>query len=285
MPDFASDALPLTVLIPDNAAIPIEILDQHAALKMAVVTRFGVHALSQDWDSPGIYLLLHRHDAAGMWGVYVGKAPAGIKPRLSSHLRNKEHWYRAVLVRRDTTYGFNSAQVGWLEGRLYEMLMAAEDARLNNSNRPSDETLPPYDRQMLEMVVLPLQRLLRLIGHDPATSDDSAEATTRRTSRFYGITLATLLEAGFVTEGAELVSNNGAWPATAKIGAGGTVLYNEVTYPAPSAAAAAVKGGAANGWEFWAVDDGVKRVTLGSIRAKFLETIGDPQTFFVSSAK
>ena len=277
MPDFSSDALPLTVLIPDNAAIPIEILDQHAALKMAIVERIGVHALSQDWDSPGIYLLLDRHDAEGVWGVYVGKAPAGIKSRLASHLRNKDHWYRAVLVRRDTTYGFNSAQVGWLEGRLYEMLMAAEDARLNNSNRPSDETLAPYDRQMLEMVVLPLQRLLGLIGHDPATSDDHAEASpTRRTSRFYGITLATLLEAGFVTEGAELVSNNGAWPATAKIGAGGTVLYNEVTYPAPSAAAAAVKGGAANGWEFWAVDDGVKRVTLGSIRAKFLETTGDP---------
>lgn len=275
MPNFSSDALPLTVLIPDNAAVPIEILDQHAALKMAVVDRIGFQALSHDWDSPGIYLLLDRHDADGAWGVYVGKAPAGIKSRLASHLRNKDHWYRAVLVRRDTTYGFNSAQVGWLEGRLYEMLMAAEDARLNNSNRPSDETLAPYDRQMLEMVVLPLQRLLRLIGHDPATSDDHAEvSTTRRTSRFYGITLDTLLEAGFVAEGAELVSNNGAWPATAKIGPGGTVIYNDVTYPAPSAAASAVKGGAANGWEFWAVDDGVKRVTLGSIRAKFLEVTG-----------
>jgi hypothetical protein len=98
------------------------------------------------------------------------------------------------VIQRDTTHGFNSAQVGWLEGRLYDLLDAAEDARLHNGNRPSDETLPSFERAMLEACVLPISRILRLIGYDPATADDTGTITTitrpRRTSRFYGITLS-----------------------------------------------------------------------------------------------
>ena len=78
----------------------------------------------------------------GHWGCYVGKAPAGLRSRLQSHLKHKDHWRRAVLVRRDTTHGVHSAHVGWLEGRLYEFLDAAEFAQLHNGNRASDETLP-----------------------------------------------------------------------------------------------------------------------------------------------
>jgi hypothetical protein len=270
---MSSDSLPLTLLIPEGAGAPIEVFDQHAALKMAVVDRAGAHLLNDDWDMPGIYLLLDRHESDGSWGVYVGKAPAGIKTRLGSHLRNKDHWYRAVLIRRDTTFGFNSAQIGWLEGRLYDMLNAADEARLHNGNRPSDETLPPYDRQMLEMVVLPVQRILRLLGHDPATVDDPGAGTvTKRSSRFFGITLAEIEAAGLIAEGAPLVSTNGAWPASAMLGPGGSVEYDGKTYPTPSAAACAVKNGPANGWEFWAIDDGSKRVSLATLRAGYLET-------------
>src|SRR5438270_7084670 len=89
-----------------------------------------------------------------------------------NHLRNKDHWRRALLIQRDTTHGFHSAQVAWLEGRLYDLLDAAEDARLHNGNRPVDETLPSFERTVQEAAVLPIRRLLRLIGDDPATTDD-----------------------------------------------------------------------------------------------------------------
>jgi hypothetical protein len=269
---MSADALPITVLIPETGELPIEVYDQHAALRLAVVDRAGAHLLSDEWDVPGIYLLLDRHDPDGRWGVYVGKAPAGIRSRLGSHLRNKDHWYRAVLVRRDTTFGFNSAQVGWLEGRVYDLMTTAEDARLHNGNRPSDESLPPYDRQMLEMVVLPIQRILRLLGHDPATADDAAAAPrAKRTSRFFGITLTQIIAAGLLAEGAPLVSSNGAWPASATVGPQGSVLYDGTSYPSPSAAACAVKNGPANGWAFWTVDDGTGRTTLATLRARYLK--------------
>jgi hypothetical protein len=44
----------------------------------------------------------------------------------------------------DATFGFNSAQVGFLEVRLHDRPHAAEDAHVHDGYRPSDKTLPPW---------------------------------------------------------------------------------------------------------------------------------------------
>jgi hypothetical protein len=111
--------------------------------------------------------------------------------------------------------------------------------------------LPSFERAMLEASVLPISRILRLIGYDPATADDTGTITTvtrpRRTSRFYGITLKQIVAAGLLNPGTPVVSTNGAWPASGVITADGCVEVNGTAYDAPSAAAVAVKNGPANG--------------------------------------
>lgn len=279
------DALPLTVLVPENASECIEIYVQHAALKIAVVDREGACRVGDEWDAPGAYVLLDRPDATGQWGVYAGKAPAGVRTRLRDHLRKKDHWYRALLLRRDTTIGFNSAQIGWLEGRLYDLFDGAADAILHNGNRPSDETLPLYDRQILEMVVLPVRRVLRMLGHDPRTTDDTLPSSSPprtkqnrpRTKQYHGITLTQLLSTGVLQAGAKLISTNKSWPASATVTAAAEIEYAGNTYASASAAAKAVKGGEANGWEFWAAEIEGGNVPLSVLRErcrKILEATG-----------
>lgn len=85
------DQLPLAVLLPEGASSPALIYDTTAALVMAVVDRSGVLGLEAHWDVPGVYVLLDRHDPDGTWGCYVGKAPGGVRNRLTQHLRGKEH--------------------------------------------------------------------------------------------------------------------------------------------------------------------------------------------------
>lgn len=267
------DSLPVTVLLPETVADPIVMYDAHAALRIAVMERGFVQRLGPEWDQPGNYLLLDAIAPDGKWGCYVGKAaPGGIRSRLMSHLKTKDHWRRALLIQRDTTHGFNSAQVAWLEGRLYDLMDNAEDAVLSNGNRPKDETLPVYDRATLEACVLPVRRILRLLGHDPATADDNGPSNLgpvrTRTSKFLGITLADLLKAGLVTPGTLLVSTNGAWSATATVTATG-IEFNGTEYATPSAAAGAVKDGPANGWEFWAIDTATGKVALATLRARY----------------
>lgn len=49
---MSADALPLTLLVPENVSAPIEVTDQHAALRMNVVTYGDPHRSSgrpTDW--------------------------------------------------------------------------------------------------------------------------------------------------------------------------------------------------------------------------------------------
>ncbi|GAC1439377.1 MAG: hypothetical protein NVSMB55_00640 [Mycobacteriales bacterium] len=270
------DALPVTVLLPDTAAQPITVYDGGAALRMAIVERDGVHALGPDWERPGVYVLLDMPAPDGTWGCYPGQATS-LRKRLVQHVSKKDHWRRALLVTRDTTFGFNSAQIGWLEGRLYDLLDAAGDAVLHNGNRPSDETLPAHERLALEAAVAPVRRVLRLIGYDPVSPDDQTAlpSPSRQTSKFYGITVQHLIAAGLLAGGETLTSTNGAWPATALLLPDGKVQTGGHVYATPSAAATAVKDGPANGWEFWAVDTPTGQVTLATLRARYLD---DPRT-------
>ncbi|QNG36296.1 DUF2924 domain-containing protein [Geodermatophilaceae bacterium NBWT11] len=248
---------------------------------MAGVGRTAVVELTVDWESPGVYVLLDRHEPDGTWGCYVGKAPGGVRTRLGQHLKGKDHWTRALLIRRDTTFGFNSAHVGWLEGRLYDLLEAAAYTRLHNGNRPRDETLPPYERAALESTVPPIRRVLSLLGYDTETPDDQATvrpATRTRSNRFYGITAKQLLDADLLTAGETLTSTNGVWPGTAVLLADGGVEWNGAKYPTLSSAAVAVKGSATNGWDFWAVDRPSGRVPLATLRARWLKQTEEAST-------
>ncbi len=124
---------------------------------------------------------------------------------------------------------------------------------LSNGNRPGDETLPSFERATLEACVLPVSRVLRLLGYDPATADDAFTTPIVRTrsSRFHGISMADLIGAGLLAAGTRLVSVNTVWPASAVVAVSGAIEMEGKGYPTPSAAAAAVKGtGQVNGWGF-----------------------------------
>ena len=274
------DRLPFHVLVPADPDSVIDVYEQSAALQLAIIDRQSVRSLSAEWDAPGVYVLLDRRDPDGTWGAYVGKAPAGIRARIKNHLSNKDHWYRAVIIKRDTTHGFNSAHTAWLEGRLYDLLMAATDAVLHNAQRPGDDTLASYDLPMLEACVEPVARLLRLIGHDSSTVSEQGEPTVKgRKMRFHGVSIADLIAAGLMEGDQGLVSTWSTVPASARVRPDGQIEYEGVLYSSPSGAAIAARGGAANGWAMWAVATPTGKVRLSTLRAKYLEAkVSAPET-------
>jgi hypothetical protein len=279
-----TDNLCANVVIPESGTQQIEVYIDHVALCLAIAEREGAASLSTDWNVPGVYILLDSSSTDGTWACYVGKAPMGLRTRVVEHIGAKNHWSRALLVRRDTKYGFHSAQVGWLEGRLYDLLHAAQNAELHNKVRPTDETLPPHDRQMLESCIMPISRVLRLIGHDPtapgetpplsASQDELTETNHNHKSpakhkktKIYG-TVRDLLEAGLLTPHTTLVSTNRVWPGKALVLPDGRIGFNDRAFNAPSAAAGALTGGSVNGWIFWAVESDTGLVTLATLRAR-----------------
>ena len=77
-----------------------------------------------------------------------------------------------------------------------------------------------------------------------------------------------------VTGIAANATGNGYWIARADgtVNANGTLTVNGAPHPTPSAAASTVKdGGAANGWDFWAVEDTSGRTSLATLRARYAD--------------
>ena len=77
-----SDHRPLTFLIPEDGGI-IESLDDISAVGMAIVERHDAGSLGPEWDVSGVYVLLGREGSG--WRAYVGKAPAGLRQRITAH--------------------------------------------------------------------------------------------------------------------------------------------------------------------------------------------------------
>jgi len=280
----ATDARPVTVLLPDAVAAPIDLYESGTALRMAIVERAGAGALDASWDAAGVYVLLDRHASDGTWGSYVGQAVA-LRKRLPDHLKTKDHWHRAVLVQRDTTFGFNSAQIGWLEGRVYDLLDAAADAVLHNGNRPKDETLPAHELLMLEATVDPLARVLRMLGYDTSSPAEAVTGPLGGTSSLVspgavtvidkkslkGVKVADLLAMGLLSAGAQLHSINAVWPGTATVLASGHIEVDDVAHSSLSAAAASLTHGSVNGWDFWAVNTSSGTVRLATLRQQLMK--------------
>lgn len=267
------DRMPFQVLVPIATAGVIEVFEQSAALHMGVVERGSTRSLGEEWNVAGTYILLERHDVDGVWGAYVGKAPSGIAARLRSHAANRERWYRAVLIRRDTRHGYTSAHTAWLEGRLYDLLESAARARLTNAQRPGDDTLPSYDLPMLESAVEPISRLLRILGHDPAPEEEPELGGSKRArANFRGTTVLDLIESGLLSGDELLYSTWATVPAVAQLLPTGEMVFEGKSYKSPSAAGSAARGGgAANGWSMWAVKTPTGLVRLATLRARLRE--------------
>lgn len=134
----------VNVQVPMSATAPIVADFAEHAIRVAYVTRRDVARLSeQEWATPGIYLLLCDD---GTHNVYVGKS-TNLRSRVHQHKQKNAQvpaWARAVLVKRDTSHGFTSADVGYLEGRVSAQLDVIPGISVVKGKVDGDATLPRH---------------------------------------------------------------------------------------------------------------------------------------------
>jgi len=159
---------PATFLLPDDPDDPMEIAVDHHAVRMGVVNRNNLARLGPLFEGCGFYMLFRR-TVGQQYTVYVGQAARQpVRKRVGQQL--ERDWETGVLVVRDTTHGFISAEVGWLEGRFVEFFKEAPLSKVENGNQPRDNSLPPHHQQMLEILVPPIAKVLIALGFDPYSS-------------------------------------------------------------------------------------------------------------------
>ena len=262
---------PYLVLVPNTPGEILKVVDQECALRMACVDRESSARLLGEWDAAGIYVLLWQVSESGDFKCYLGKGNP-VTGRITQHRLNKSGWTRALVVASNQSPGFDTAEIGWLEGQFHSRLNHSALGTAENVQQPGDDTVPGYNKRRLSLAIESVVRVLRLLGYECA--EDSEMQTVarkrRKSSTSSSVTIADLLAAGLLTDGEDLVSINGQWPAKAKVKAPDSIRFKNLDYLSPSGAGEAARdGGATNGWAFWAVIRDGETITLSVLRAEY----------------
>ena len=262
---------PYTILVPDAPGEVTRIFDRYPALSMLFFDRTSPARLSLEGTKAGVYVLMWPIDENGEFECYVGKGNP-IEARISEHRQNKEGWIKALIVTSSQPLGFDSAEIGWLEGQIHSRIENSHLGSVQNKQQPGDETVPQYNKPQLSAVVDSMMRVMRLLGYELAEESTIEERRQRRrtTSSGGGVTIADLIKAGLLKDGEQLFSTNGQWSAKATVVAPDGIRYGGVVHTAPSPAGVAVRDGkATNGWTFWAVRRSGEDVTLAVLRGEY----------------
>lgn len=240
-----------------SAAEPVEVNVAHSGLRMVLVNRESVGLLEDAWRVLGVYFLLGPSPDSDKFCAYVGEVGRrNLLLRLKEHAGARDWWSRALLVASASDDGFNSAEIGWLEGRLYDVLNNAVAAEVMNRGRPGDDSIPPKDRAVLERYVEPIMAALRACGTPPDTADQKPPPSGKKRAH-YRESLKDLIDAKLLKPGTRLRPLRKSLSTTALVLEDGSLQVEGAIFGAVSPAAQAVSGKKTEGgWEFWGAPSG-----------------------------
>lgn len=223
----------------------------------------------EEMAQSGVYILTGSDPEKGNLLAYVGEAEV-LRERLKSH-KTKDFWVSTVtFFSKDEN--LTKSHIRFLEGRLIEEAKMAGRFTLDNS-AASGSKLPEADRHDMEVFLEKIRQLLPVLGSElltPVSSNKLVSNTEPLRTEIKGISaLGQRTPTGFVVfKGShavmtprptahqyapfviltrEKLTNEGSLTPDDD----GLVFTRDIEFPSPSAAAAVVHGGTANGLIAW----------------------------------
>ena len=219
--------------------------------------------------SSGVYFLTGNDPESGKPALYVGEAE-NIRDRLKAHLE-KDFWNQIVyFISKDEN--LTKAHIRYLEGKLIEQARQANRALVMNG-QSSGAKLPEADREDMEVFLEKINQLLPVLGVELLVTAAGKAATDAEKEMLYceikGLkAIGRLTPNGFlVLKGSQAVLNERAsskkypWPLNMRqrlkdegilsASKDHLVFTRDEEFSSPSAAAAVVHGGHANGLIAW----------------------------------
>ena len=228
----------------------------------------------EELDKPGVYILIGSDPDTNAPRAYIGEAEI-IRDRLKQH-KTKEFWISAIVfVSKDEN--LTKAHVRYLESRLL-----AEAAVVNRftleQNQAGGAKLPESDRHDMEVFLAHIRQLLPVLGSDilapiaqaPAKAQaggvlfcriKGAEARGQRTANgfvvFRGSTAVLEQRPSADAYPWAVAQRNQLIEDGTLVEKGGFLVFTKDSeFSSPSAAAAVIHGGSANGLIAWKTKDG-----------------------------
>ena len=231
--------------------------------------------LRDELESSGVYFLLGVNAETGDSLAYIGEAEV-IRDRLRQH-KAKDFW-NSVVVFVSKDENLTKAHVRYLENRLIQEAKGVGRFALENLNA-SNPKLPESDREDMEVFLSRIRQVLPVLGSDLVAPIAGSTKPTQPQPLLAckikdALAKGRRTESGFVVfaqSTAVLKSRPSAetqYPNTVALRSrlildgtlverdGRYVFVRDVEFTSPSAAAAVIHGGSANGLTAWRDDSG-----------------------------
>jgi len=224
--------------------------------------------------SPGVYLLIGVDPDTNSSAIYIGEAEC-IRDRIKMHL-SKDFWNNIVFfVTKDEN--LTKAHIRYLEGRLIDVAKSVERSIVMNS-QGSGAKLPESDREDMEVFLEKMLQVLPVLGIESFVQRVSKSGTEAEHELLW-CKIKDVEAKGYLTPNGMVVlagssavlnerSSAKKWPSVMThrnklIEEGGLVqngnkydFVKDTEFSSPSAAAAVIHGGSANGLTSWANKQG-----------------------------
>lgn len=237
----------------------------------------------EEADNVGVYLLTGVDPFSGGAAVYIGEAES-IQTRLKQHV-DKDFWSQVVFF-TSKDENLIKSHIRYLEGRLIELTKAAGRAGLTNSQATTSK-LPESDRADMEIFLVKIEQLLPALGVEvlvPIT----APPESKEEERLLFCEISGLKASGRLTPSGIVVLAHSQAVASLRPSAkdypwvinareqlqkdgvlvpteGHLVFTKDHEFSSPSAAAAIIHGGTANGRTAWKDASGTTLKQLESV--------------------
>jgi len=217
----------------------------------------------------GVYFLTGTDPDTNKSAIYIGEAEC-IRDRIKSHL-SKDFWNNiAFFITKDEN--LTKAHVRYIEGRLIELAKSANRSVIMNS-QSSGAKLPESDREDMEVFLEKMQQVLPVLGIEAFVQTTSKNANEAK-KEMLTCKIKNVIAHGYLTpNGIVVLAKSQAvldergsakkWPSVIVqrnklIEEGGIVqegdkyvFVKDTEFSSPSAAAAVIHGGSANGLTAW----------------------------------
>lgn len=228
----------------------------------------------EESQNSGVYFLTGIDPETGNNTVYIGEAES-IRGRVKSHL-DKDFWnHISFFISKDEN--LTKSHIRYLEGRLIEQAKNANRAEVKN-NQGSGSKLPESDREDMEIFLEKINQLLPVLGVEALVPTTAAIAGKSKIETLL-CEIKGLKATGHLTpNGIVVLAGSQAvlaerpsaqkypWPVNMRkqlkeqgvlIEQADHLLFSkDIEFSSPSAAAAVIHGGHANGLTAWKNKDG-----------------------------
>lgn len=136
----------IKIFIPDGTPEGLKVVEKSNWTGRGMVcprAKFAEAKSRSEFARTGVYVLVGPSEEGDLSNVYIGEGDP-VRPRLESHLANKDFWtYLVMFTSKDEN--LNKAHVQYLESRLLQLAREAKRCSLENGNSPQLPSLSEAD--------------------------------------------------------------------------------------------------------------------------------------------